>query len=162
MDDTEKMRLRALAGFAFSPGTPIDNRSLLAGRLDEVRRVIRAITARGRHVIMYGQRGVGKTSLASVFKQYFDEIAGMRFYKVNCGKTDGFDDVWRRMFSEIPVLVENKGDEPHINGSSAIEYRLDQLVTEDGLSPGDMRRIIQKECQGSPGRRWRRLDVDSH
>lgn len=48
----------------FSPAAPINAADLFAGRREEIKRFISAIDERGRHVILYGERGVGKTSLA--------------------------------------------------------------------------------------------------
>ncbi len=147
LSDHDQTRLRVLAGLAFSPGAPVDSKKLFAGRVDEMRRAIRGITARGRHLMMYGQRGVGKTSLATIFKELFDEVPGMRFFKINCTSDDGFDDIWRRAFREIPAIVECKGEDDRLDGKSAIEYRLEQLISDSPLCPGDIRRVIQNECQ---------------
>lgn len=50
----------------FTPSTPISVADLFAGRSSQIYRIIDAIGERGRHVILYGERGVGKTSLAQI------------------------------------------------------------------------------------------------
>jgi len=47
------------ASTVFSPAAPIDNYSLFSGRIDQITRVIDAITNKGQHAIIYGERGVG-------------------------------------------------------------------------------------------------------
>jgi hypothetical protein len=44
----------------FTPGAPIQTRDLFSGRKEQLDRAIEAITAPGRHPIVFGQRGVGK------------------------------------------------------------------------------------------------------
>ena len=55
-----------LATKVFTPATPVSESALFAGRMKELRRVIDTISQRGRHSMIFGERGVGKTSLASV------------------------------------------------------------------------------------------------
>ncbi len=58
--------LRFEAGQTFTPSTPIAVAELFSGRKKEVGQLIEAIAERGRHAIVYGERGVGKTSLSQV------------------------------------------------------------------------------------------------
>ncbi|MCB9858202.1 MAG: ATP-binding protein [Phycisphaerales bacterium] len=145
--DKNQLALRAKCGLIFSPGAPINRYELFAGRVESIRKVVNAVTSRGRHVIMYGQRGVGKTSLASIFKDIFHEMEGLRIFKINCAETDGFHDVWRNAFREIPVIVEGGLDDLKQLGKSSIEYRLDQLFHDEAITPSDIRRIVQTICQ---------------
>ncbi|MGL1544364.1 sigma 54-interacting transcriptional regulator, partial [Vibrio parahaemolyticus] len=43
---------------------------LFAGRQQQAQKILEAIGERGRHVIMYGERGVGKSSMAQII-HYF-------------------------------------------------------------------------------------------
>jgi ATP-dependent Clp protease ATP-binding subunit ClpA len=47
-------------------GAPIDEEDLFAGRAPEVRRIIEAVLTRSKHVVLFGEKGVGKTSLTNV------------------------------------------------------------------------------------------------
>jgi ATP-dependent Clp protease ATP-binding subunit ClpA len=53
-------------------GAPIDEEDLFAGRSHEVRRILEAVFARSKHVVLFGERGVGKTSLSNVFWKRFN------------------------------------------------------------------------------------------
>src|SRR5262245_46726770 len=55
----------------FTPATPIDENALFAGRGEQVRKMLDASMEKGKHVILFGERGVGKTSLAKVFHSLF-------------------------------------------------------------------------------------------
>jgi len=51
---------------AFRPHAPIEDPGSFVGRQGELERVREAIDAAGLHVVLYGERGCGKTSLANV------------------------------------------------------------------------------------------------
>ena len=82
-------------GFAvldvFSPGAPIDALELLAGRGAQIDRMIETVFQRGQHAFLYGERGVGKSSLANTFAEKL--LGGVRTLEcipVNCLPTDDF------------------------------------------------------------------------
>lgn len=54
-------------------GAPIDEQDLFAGRQTEVRRMLEAVMERSKHVVLYGEKGVGKTSLSNVFWKRFNK-----------------------------------------------------------------------------------------
>ena len=55
--------LRARLRNAFTPSQPIAERRLFAGREDVLKSMIRSIEDQRLHVVIYGERGIGKTSL---------------------------------------------------------------------------------------------------
>jgi ABC-type transport system involved in cytochrome bd biosynthesis fused ATPase/permease subunit len=50
----------------FTPAAPIRTRDLFFGRMDQLKRVVETINEPGQHAALYGERGVGKTSLANI------------------------------------------------------------------------------------------------
>ena len=70
----EKRRLALRAGTVFSPAAPIRARDVFAGRTDQVRRTVDAINQSGQHALIYGERGVGKTSLANVIAGFLESV----------------------------------------------------------------------------------------
>ncbi|MDE2242032.1 MAG: hypothetical protein KGK01_06175, partial [Bradyrhizobium sp.] len=44
-------------------GAPIDEEDLFAGRSSEVHRIIETVFSKSKHVVLFGEKGVGKTSL---------------------------------------------------------------------------------------------------
>src|SRR5260370_21051716 len=58
--------LRFEAGQLFTPSTPIAIAEMFSGRTNEINQLFEAIAERGRHAMVYGERGVGKTSLSQV------------------------------------------------------------------------------------------------
>ncbi len=104
MTPQEKMGMKVLVSSVFRPGTPIDRQQLFAGRLDQVNDVLNAVLQPGRHVIMFGERGVGKTSLARVISEIIKVSKGYRLLNcgtINCEKTDDFNSLWRKIFREL-------------------------------------------------------------
>jgi energy-coupling factor transporter ATP-binding protein EcfA2 len=106
MSQTAKMdRIRAVSS-AFTPGAPVGRLEMLAGRGDQLTDVVSAVAMRGQHVGLYGERGVGKTSLATVLAEYFSGTsgqAGLRSVVVNCSTDDTFTSLWRNAFIELGI-----------------------------------------------------------
>jgi MoxR-like ATPase len=75
-------------------------RDLFSGRKEQLGRAIEAVTAPGRHPIVFGQRGVGKTSLANVLD---DVLQGLNTIKVSCDGGDSFATIWNRVFGTASV-----------------------------------------------------------
>ena len=59
--------LRAEMFDAFTPGAPIDEVALFAGRQEHIQRLRDTVVSKGRHAILFGERGTGKTSIVNVF-----------------------------------------------------------------------------------------------
>jgi ATP-dependent Clp protease ATP-binding subunit ClpA len=72
-------------------GAPVDEEDLFAGRLKEVRKIIEAVIARSKHVVLFGEKGVGKTSLTNVFwKRYSKTLRSFIIARVQAGPHDNF------------------------------------------------------------------------
>ena len=49
----------------FNPSSPIDESRLFSGRTEQVRDLLDIVYERGAHAVIFGERGVGKSSLAN-------------------------------------------------------------------------------------------------
>jgi Cdc6-like AAA superfamily ATPase len=144
MTDGERHKLTALCARVFSPSAPVNKLTLFAGRMDQVRKVSEAVNTRGRHAIMYGDRGVGKTSLANILHEVFIDVEGIRIVKVNCAETDDFRNVWRKALKEITVIEEipPTADDPK---ATTLEGTLADYIEEDQhFGPGEVRRLAEQ------------------
>lgn len=90
----------------FSPSAPIQNRDLFFGRLNEISLVIDTIHERGQHAILFGERGVGKTSLANIINL---DIKNLLSSKVTCNRTETFKDIWDKALSKITFMQSTQG-----------------------------------------------------
>src|SRR3954452_15690106 len=104
-DQAPKIQRIARVAQAFTPGAPVDQLSLVAGRIAQVQEVTSAISQRGYHVGLYGERGVGKTSLANVLAQVFDapDLPPIRAVLATCNTESTFRSMWRDVWRELEV-----------------------------------------------------------
>jgi Cdc6-like AAA superfamily ATPase len=105
---TDKLRRIARVAEVFTPGAPIDGLTLFGGRMEQVLDVINTVGQRGQHVMLYGERGVGKTSLANVLSDIFADqnLATFRSIRVNCHTNDDYASVWANVFHELEAAGE--------------------------------------------------------
>lgn len=109
-----KLRKLAQVSEVFTPGTPISRYSIFAGRMDQIMEIVNATSNRGQHVVMYGERGVGKTSLANVLTEIFDAMGRtvLKYARINCNSGDDFSSIWRNVGREIDIEF---GADPYAN-----------------------------------------------
>jgi len=105
MNDLTKMRRIALVAQAFTPSAPVNQLDMLAGRSAQILEVATAATQRGRHVALYGERGVGKTSLANVLWEFFgaDDLPSFQAAILTCSTDDSFPSLWRRALLDLDI-----------------------------------------------------------
>lgn len=137
MTSEQKERLTFECGRVFTPSRPIEKRALFAGRTDELRKMFDAVNSPGKHVILYGYQGVGKTSLATILKELFAEYPTIRIGKINCERNDTFTSVWNNALSEISILIEG----PDGNNQHTLNQWLD---LGQYVGPGQIRQALQK------------------
>jgi len=74
------------------PAQPIHSVEHLFGRESELRRIEEALYAAGRHVFIYGDRGVGKSSLAATAANQY-QSSDSEYIDVSCSPDATFSDV---------------------------------------------------------------------
>jgi type II secretory pathway predicted ATPase ExeA len=138
-------RIRAVSS-AFTPGAPVGQLEMLAGRADQLTDIVSAVSMRGQHVGLYGERGVGKTSLATVLAEYFTiigELSGLKSVIVNCSTDDTFASLWNNIFTELGVESDERQIAPEYvrralqalpSASLIVIDELDRLEDDDTLT----------------------------
>jgi hypothetical protein len=103
MEDERKYRYIAEINLAFTPGSPIDSRDLFAGRKKQREKLMNTIFQKGEHAILFGERGVGKTSLANILFDFLVVIGKFNYQRarVNCAEGMDFDAIWRTAFKQL-------------------------------------------------------------
>jgi len=109
MENNERFRLIALIHLAFTPGAPIDREDLFAGRKKQRERLIGTIFQKGQHAILFGERGVGKTSLANTIFDFLVLMGQFKYQRarVNCSETLEFADIWKSVFKQLTLNSED-------------------------------------------------------
>jgi Cdc6-like AAA superfamily ATPase len=147
MSSSDLMEFRLALSTAFRPAAPIDSRDLFAGRTTQVNEIFSVAAQPGQHGVIYGERGVGKTSLATVAAALVGSTRALSV-RVNCDTGDGFASVWRKVFEQIRILVERPGvgfaGEPKEILTSAAGY----LRSE--VTPDDVRRVLEIMARETP------------
>ena len=125
----------------FTPNRPIHLPALLSGRLDLLYRLQDDILTPGKHVLLYGDRGVGKTSIArvlGVLVQEPNEPSGNRSIVVACDSNDNFESIWRKVFQEVLLAERQLGFEQYATRSIMGRWNPQSPIG----SPNDVRLLI--------------------
>ena len=85
----------------FTPGKPIDAVSLFKGRAQQVARCLRALLTPGEHIVVFGKRGVGKSSLARVTSQLLLKELRSAYYVHICDSSDDFNTIWAPIMGRL-------------------------------------------------------------
>lgn len=82
----------------FPPSSPIKQKDFFYGRMSQLERIAEAINEDGQHAILYGERGVGKTSLANIMATSYTNTFPI---KITCNRQDNFKSLWTSAFKKI-------------------------------------------------------------
>ena len=137
-DNVWEMRKRTVWK-VFTPGAPIDRRDVFAGRLDQLQAVDEVVLQKGQHAAIYGERGVGKTSLAKIAKEIADKEKIFSAH-VTCDSSDDFNSIWLKVFEEIHVVLD---EQKAVTGSY-------YLAGVDRVTPNAVRVVLQELTRGAP------------
>lgn len=134
-------RIQTLAK-VFSPSAPIDQKALFAGRVSQITDVVNAISQKGQHAILYGERGVGKTSLARVLSRSRLNVDGQNILvaSVNCDATMTFSALWHKVLSDITYSVP--GQQAGFTGAPTQRLVPVAASLPESVTPDDLRRLL--------------------
>lgn len=92
----------------FTPTRPKQGAAFFSGRGKQLARIITGIEEQRAHIMLYGERGSGKTSLANVVAEKA-EAAGYLVLRFVCSADVGFDDIFSSFLHRIPAGVAARG-----------------------------------------------------
>lgn len=130
-----KIRRVARVAQAFTPSTPVNRLDMLAGRSEQIMEVASSAAQTGRHVALYGERGVGKTSLANVLREFFgaDDLPSFQAAIVDCSTDDSFTSLWRRILLELDIDLPDYEVQPDSVRRELERLELPALIVIDEL-----------------------------
>ena len=139
--DADRPRLMTRIKVLFSPATPIHKAQHFSGRAVQVQHLIDAILEQGRHAILFGERGVGKTSLTNVFNEIIgsDEVDLFPIRK-QTSPGDTFTQLWRKVFRDIKI--EKKRDEMY--GREEVDRYSAADLYDGEIEPDDVIRELTR------------------
>jgi Cdc6-like AAA superfamily ATPase len=147
MTEPELLDRMRLVAEAFRPAAPIDRRGLFAGRTDEIAELFSVVSQPGQHAVIYGERGVGKTSLVTVVAEMLGG-SGTLTVRANCDSSDDFASVWRKALSEISIdrTAQAVGFGSEVKASSMSGT---SLLGGDPVTPHDVLRALNAVGSGT-------------
>ncbi len=92
-----------LVSKVYSPSRPIKEESFFQGRVEQRNRIADAVKEIGQHIIIYGDRGVGKTSFANIVSERYRLAINSL---VTCNQNSTLAGLWKSIFKNIPISVE--------------------------------------------------------
>ena len=126
----------------FTPGAPIRQLDFFRGRLKEINRIRETIPSPGRHPLIFGKRGVGKTSLANVISYLAGE--GAMAVKVTCEGSDTFKTIWNRVFEQATFHFRREAFGFDQSEAEAHASLADYLPHNNGISPSDVAGVLDR------------------
>ncbi|OZI31717.1 hypothetical protein CAL29_27990 [Bordetella genomosp. 10] len=138
----DKFAVHSKLASVFSPSAPIDQQTLFSGRMSQLLDVMNAVSQKGQHAILFGERGVGKTSLARVISAAVRSSGAQYVASINCDPQMTFTTLWQKIFREIPVT----------HGKAPVGFTGEPSFTVDSLAnhlpavvtPDDIRYLLAR------------------
>jgi Cdc6-like AAA superfamily ATPase len=115
----------------FSPSAPVDREEIFAGRADQLAALAVVSRQRGQHGVIYGERGVGKTSLARICAERARQ-EDFFVANVTCDSGDNFLSIWTKVLEEISVVVGGE------HGNAL------QFLREGQTTPNEVRLVLRQ------------------
>ncbi|UAJ09330.1 ATP-binding protein [Glacieibacterium megasporae] len=114
---------------------PVTTRDRFSGRHDALTQLIAAIEQQRVHVVVYGERGIGKTSLAHVFADTAREARYIVLYG-SCGTDGRFDEIFRAFAAKIPMLYHRSVLPTTVEVEQALNF--DSLLPAGPFGPREV------------------------
>jgi hypothetical protein len=118
----------------FTPAAPVRTREFFTGRLDQLLSIENTINEVGRHALIYGERGVGKTSMVNILGQIFENVFVVR---VPADSSDTYGTLWRKVFRRI-LMVDARQEAGFTAGVKEKVSRLSESVDIEELDPDEV------------------------
>jgi MoxR-like ATPase len=90
----------------FTPHSPINRIEFFFGRQTEVQGLLEQLNTPGQHSLLYGERGVGKSSLANVALQVlFSKLLHGKIHLIRCDSSTTFESIVSKPLYDVDIDV---------------------------------------------------------
>lgn len=143
----EEVIMRSMVREIFTPSRPVQMIELLLGRETNIGRLIEILNTPGQHALLFGDRGVGKSSLANVtcsiikMHNYFDPA---QITSKTCGSEDTFESIVRGPLIKIGIdtNIFESGVIRKQKGSAKISAYFANAKVESALEASEKKSIL--------------------
>jgi Cdc6-like AAA superfamily ATPase len=105
----------------FTPEFPITKRESFIGRKVVIEDCRSILGRSGAHIVLCGERGVGKSSMANILKELLESHG--EIYITSCDTADTYETVWQKTFNDLLVHrtdIDNNTENAEIEEAPAI------------------------------------------
>jgi len=127
---------------AFQPSAPIKNRNDFVGRKNLLKHIDRSINSVGKQIIVFGERGVGKTSFINIGLDLTYLKKDYKIYEYNCSYRDSYYDIigsFLRATGQLLSTSESKSSK-----TQSVDARLKIPIAEGGGKSEEYHEEIKK------------------
>lgn len=136
LDDASAYMLHMRLDEVFRPAAPVDRDELFVGRDHERWTLLEAIRSPGSHAVIYGERGIGKTSMAATACDHCNR-EGRVALRITCDVGDNFASIWQKFIDECQIYLASNPDSPP-DLHEAME-RAAEVLGPDEVTPAHVR-----------------------
>jgi energy-coupling factor transporter ATP-binding protein EcfA2 len=148
LEEAELLERLTLVAAAFRPSAPTDRRALFSGRTDQIAELFSVVAQPGQHAVVYGERGVGKTSLAAVTAELLLS-SGALVARTACDSGDDFDSIWRKALGGISLHTEARGI-GFVPAATDVRQPASELLGDGRATPHAVVRTLETLAQPRP------------
>jgi Cdc6-like AAA superfamily ATPase len=132
VDDDDWNALDFEASQLFTPSLPLKENDLFAGRGEQIDALLDTCGEPGKHAILYGEQGVGKTSLAKLFQGFFPKTLRNIFHiREQADPTDDFSSIWVKVFKDI--YIETRDENGREKAEAVATFYAGKTITPDDV-----------------------------
>lgn len=101
--ERERKIIRSYVRDIFTPYQPIMHKALFFGRSKEVEAIIQQLNTPGQHSVLFGDRGVGKSSLANIAADFLKPLKNNKLITKRCASDDNFVTIVEKLLLEAGI-----------------------------------------------------------
>ncbi|WP_323875564.1 ATP-binding protein [Aeromonas veronii] len=107
----------------YTPYQPVTTNSLFFGRKKEVGNIVKQLNTPGQHSVLFGERGVGKSSLSNVVCDVLSQMMARELIKKRCDSHDNFETIIEPLLQKVGfnLFVDKVECQNEISMSAAVK-----------------------------------------